>query len=74
VTLSWSAASGLRAQRLTIDVIAPARADMTLEELRQAHLAAAHDVLGSALLRLEDAECGFSPEGLGTRAAMTNRH
>jgi hypothetical protein len=34
-------------------VIAPARSDMTLKELRQAQLQAAHDVLGSALISLE---------------------
>ena len=53
VVLSWASANGLRAPRLLVDVIAPARANMTLEELRAAHMQAAHDVLGSALLSLE---------------------
>ena len=54
VVLSWSAANGLRAPSITIDVIAPARAMMTLEELRAAHLQGAHDVIQSALLSLEE--------------------
>jgi hypothetical protein len=53
VVLSWPAPGRLRAPCLTVDVIAPARADMTLKDLRAAHLQAAHDVLGSALLGLE---------------------
>jgi hypothetical protein len=56
VTLSWTSTNGLRAPTVAIDVIAPARGDMTLKELRQAQLQAAHDVLGSALISLEEPE------------------
>jgi hypothetical protein len=58
VVLSWSAANGLRAPCVTLDVIAPARANMTLEELRAAHLRAAHTVIESALLSLEQTGAG----------------
>jgi hypothetical protein len=54
VTLSWPAAEGLRAPAVVIDVIAPARAQMTIEELRQAHLQAARDVVSAALLSIEE--------------------
>jgi hypothetical protein len=56
VALSWPSANRLRGPCLTVDVIAPARASMTLEQLRAAHLQAAHDVLGSALLSLEQVD------------------
>ena len=54
VTLSWPEAEGLRAPSVVIDVIAAARAQMTIEELRQAHLQAARDVISAALLGIEE--------------------
>jgi hypothetical protein len=53
--------NGLRAPTVAIDVIAPARADMTLKELRQAQLQAAHDVIGSALISLENQDHSTAP-------------
>ena len=54
VRMVWPSAGQLRAPTLTIEVIAPARADMTMEQLRSAHLQAAHDVLDAALITLEE--------------------
>jgi hypothetical protein len=55
VTLSWPPSPHrLRAPVVELKVIAPARADMTMGQLRQAHLQAAHDVLSAALLSLEE--------------------
>jgi hypothetical protein len=54
VTLVWPPASNrLRSPMVTIEVIAAAAADMTLEQLAESHLQAAHDVLNAALLSLE---------------------
>jgi hypothetical protein len=53
VTIVWPPTGQLRAPTLIIEVIAPARAEMTLEQLREAHLQAAHDVLSAALIALE---------------------
>jgi len=53
VTMVWPSAGQLRGPALTLEVIAPARAEMTLEQLREAHLQATHDVLNAALITLE---------------------
>ncbi|HEX2216026.1 MAG TPA: hypothetical protein VHG27_04940 [Xanthobacteraceae bacterium] len=45
-------AQELRAPVVTVQVIALARKQMTAEELRQAHIGAARDVLRAALLAL----------------------
>lgn len=54
VAVTWPPVTGLRAPSLAINVIAPARADMTIQDLRQAHLQAARDVLSAAVLSLEE--------------------
>jgi len=54
VTLSLPAAEVIPDTAVVIDVIAPARAQMTIEELRQAHLQAARDVVSAALLGIEE--------------------
>jgi hypothetical protein len=53
VLISWPPVAGLRAPHIEVKVIALARADMTLPELNQAHLQAAHDVLTAAVLGIE---------------------
>jgi len=54
IRLHWDhdEAQGLRGPAVTIQVIAPARGVMTAQELRQAHLTAARDVLRAALLEI----------------------
>jgi hypothetical protein len=52
VLINWPVA-GLRAPAIEVRVIALARADMTLDELKRAHLQAAHDVLTAAVLGIE---------------------
>lgn len=54
VRLHWGRdeAQDLRAPSVTVQIIAPARRQMTAQELRQAHLTAARDVLRAALLEL----------------------
>jgi hypothetical protein len=56
IELSWPRFPGLRAPSVFISIVAPARAEMTVEQLRQAQIGAAHDVLTSALLSLERVE------------------
>ena len=53
VTMSWPSAAGLQGPSVTTNVIAPARADMTIK-VRAAHLQAARDVLSAALLSIEE--------------------
>ncbi len=53
VTVTWPPVVGLRAPSMQVGVIARARADMILGELERAHLQAAHDVIGAALLSIE---------------------
>jgi hypothetical protein len=54
VMLNWPPVQGLRAPSVTINVIAPASANMTIKELRAAHIQGARDVLNAALLSLEE--------------------
>jgi hypothetical protein len=53
VLINWPPVAGLRAPAIEVRVIALARADMTLDELKRAHLQAAHDVLTAAVLGIE---------------------
>jgi hypothetical protein len=53
VTLTWPAASPLPAPTVQVSLVAPIRGDMTVDDLRGAHVQAAHDVLSAALLSLE---------------------
>jgi hypothetical protein len=55
VTLSWPKAGQLPGPSIQIALIAPVRGQMTVDELRQAHMRAAHDVLNAALLSMETA-------------------
>ena len=54
ISIAWKSAEqqGLPSPSVTVHVIAPARAEMTAQELRQVHLVAARDVLRSAILAL----------------------
>src|SRR3954471_9923346 len=57
IELSWPSFPGLGAgPSIAIGIVALARPEMTSDELRQAHIGAAHDVLSSALLALERTE------------------
>jgi hypothetical protein len=58
VTLTWPPIAGLRAPAITVEVIAAARPDMTLEQLHKAHLSAAHGVLNAAVLIMEEPPFG----------------
>ena len=53
VTLSWPTAEGFRPPAVQIAVVAPIQGEMTVDELRRAHLRAANDVLTAALLSVE---------------------
>ena len=53
VTLTWPPVINLPATMIRVSVVAPIRGEMTVDELRSAHIRAAHDVLGAALLSLE---------------------
>ena len=54
VTLGWPGVTGITGPTIIINVVAPARPEMTLEQLYKAHLSAAHDVLNSGLLAMEE--------------------
>jgi len=54
VTLTWPSVTGITGPCITISVVAPARPEMTLEQLYKAHLSAAHDVLSAGLLSMEE--------------------
>ena len=54
VTLTWPPAAGIDGPSLVLNVVAPSRPDMTLDQLYKAHLSAAHDVLTAALLAMEE--------------------
>jgi hypothetical protein len=53
VTLTWPPLTRISGPSIVVNVIAPSRPDMTLAQLYQAHLSAAHDVLSAALLAME---------------------
>jgi hypothetical protein len=53
VTLTWPPVIDLPATMIRVSVVAPLRGEMTVDELRSAHVRAAHDVLAAALLSLE---------------------
>ena len=55
VTLSWPKAGQLPGPSIQIALVAPIRGQMTVDELRHAHMQAAHDVLNAALLSIETA-------------------
>src|SRR5947209_20603363 len=54
VTLTWPGVTGITGPSVTINVVASARPEMTLEQLYKAHLSAAHDVLSAGLLAMEE--------------------
>jgi hypothetical protein len=54
VTLTWPPVTGITGPSLVLNVVAPSRPDMTLDQLYKAHLSAAHDVLTAALLAMEE--------------------
>lgn len=54
LTLIWSQSGPLPAPSVQVSLIAPIRGQMTVDELRKAHIQAAHDVLNAALLSLEE--------------------
>ena len=51
--MSWSPMGKLPPMSVQVSVVSPIRDQMTVEELRQAHLRAAHEVLSAALLSIE---------------------
>src|ERR1700716_662805 len=53
VTLTWPEAGPLPGPSVQISLVAPIRGEMTVAELRSAHIQAAHDVLNAALLSIE---------------------
>jgi hypothetical protein len=53
VTLTWPKAGQLPGPSVQIALVAPIRGQMTVDELRYAHIQAAHDVLNAALLSME---------------------
>jgi hypothetical protein len=53
VTLTWPKAGPLPGPSVQIALVAPIQGEMTVDELRRAHLQAAHDVLNAALLSME---------------------
>ena len=55
VTLSWPKAGQLPGPSVQVALVAPIRGQMTVDELRHAHMQAAHDVLNAAVLTIETA-------------------
>jgi hypothetical protein len=53
VTLTWPKAGQVPGPSVQIALVAPIRGQMTVDELRHAHIQAAHDVLNAALLSME---------------------
>jgi hypothetical protein len=53
VTLTWPGGGDVPAPAIQISLVAAVRGKMTVDELRAAHIQAAHDVLTAALLSLE---------------------
>ena len=53
VTLTWPKAGQLPGPSVQITLVAPIRGQMTVDELRHAHMQAAHDVLNAAVLSME---------------------
>jgi hypothetical protein len=53
VTLAWPHAGSVPGPSVQIALVAPIRGEMTVDELRHAHMQAAHDVLNAALLSVE---------------------
>jgi hypothetical protein len=54
VTMSWPPSDEVPSPVIVISLVAPIRGQMTIEELRAAHLQAAHDVLSAAILSVEE--------------------
>ena len=53
VTLTWPEAGNLPGPSVQISLVANVRGEMTVDQLRAAHIQAAHDVLSAALLSIE---------------------
>jgi hypothetical protein len=53
VTLTWPTAGPLPGPSVQIALVAAIRGQMTVDELRRAHMQAAHDVITAALLSIE---------------------
>lgn len=54
ITLTWPPTGDLPAPVIKVSVVSPIRGQMTVDELRAAHMQAAHDVLSAALLSIEE--------------------
>jgi hypothetical protein len=54
VTLTWPEAEKLPGPSVQVSLVAPIRGQMTVDELRHAHIQAAHDVLSAAVLSIEE--------------------
>jgi hypothetical protein len=68
VSLTWPGAGRLPGPSIQISLVALVRGDMTVAELRKAHMKAAHDVLSAALLSIEAPTT--APEGAKRRMAQ----
>jgi hypothetical protein len=53
VSLTWPKAGRVPGPSVQISIVAPIQGQMTVDELRHAHMQAAHDVLNAALLSME---------------------
>jgi hypothetical protein len=53
VTLTWPEAGHLPGPSIQISLVAAVRGEMTVTQLRAAHMQAAHDVLSAAILSIE---------------------
>ncbi len=54
VTMTWPPTKDLPGPSVQVSIIAPIRGEMTVDQLRAAHIRAAHDVLTAALLSIEN--------------------
>lgn len=61
VTLKWPGTEELPGSSIQINLVAVVRGDMTVDELRAAHIQAAHDVLSAGLLSLESPVASEQP-------------
>ena len=67
VTLTWRESDDLPPPSIAISLVAPIRGHMTVDELRAAHLQAAHDVLSAALLSIEEKPRAPLPKAMNVK-------
>jgi hypothetical protein len=64
VTLTWQGSGEIPAPSIQISLVAAVRGKTTVDELRAAHIQAAHDVLSAALLSLEQQPKARRPQAV----------